>query len=181
MSNFIELSPFVHQYDFPISNYLTPYIDDIIDQYKKHYIHLDGYSMPYFNDEVTQKLETDFVKLITNNYKVSSQIKPIQPHVYYQDLTHQKNSLHNHNATSTLNAVFYLKLPKEGGGIEFIDEEMVSHQLNSPEIDKIYVFPYWLSHRPLPHTSNDIRISFNLEYFCVERPRHYATQKRLVW
>ena len=181
MSNFIELSPFVHQYDFPISNLLTPHIDDIIDQYKKSYPVIEGYSMPYFNDKVTQKIGMDFVELIKNNYKVSSLMKPIQPHIYYQDKDHQKNDLHNHNSTSTVNAVFYLKLPKEGGGIEFVDEGGTPHQLHSPEIDKLYVFPYWLSHRPLPHTSDDIRISFNLEYFCVERPRHFATHETLMW
>ena len=72
--------------------------------------------------------------------------------------------------SSTINAVFYLSLPKDGGGIQFIYQG--EHLTLQPQINKIYLFPYWLQHRPLPQEDADYRICFNLQYMCKMRPVH---------
>lgn len=181
MYNFQQLSPLVHQYDFPITDLFAPYINDVIEQFHRYYDDSRGYNSPYFNDKTNPDLQDMFYNIIQTQYKVSDPMTPFQPYVYYQDSKFQENHFHSHKGTSTLNAVCYLVLPKEGGGIEFIDDEKETHIMHRPQVDKLYVFPYWLTHRPLPHTSNDYRISFNLEYLCIERPRHFQTQKTLLW
>ena len=40
----------------------------------------------------------------------------------------------------------------------------------NPIPNKIYIFPYWMDHRPLPQKDSEWRISVNVEYKCNMRP-----------
>ena len=74
---------------------------------------------------------------------------------------------HNHLLTSTINAVFYLKVPKSSGGqldLKYQDK----HIGFFPKENDLLVFPNFLNHAPKKPESLDYRVSINQEIKCVE-------------
>jgi len=176
MINYNHIKTFVHEYDFPIHDLVYPFIEDIVDQFYKN-INLDkGYNIPYSNPYLENLILPKFINLIKKNYDVDDMINTPLLFIYIQNninASSPSDNLHHHIKTSTLNAVFYVNLPKKGGGLQFLLGEHY-HNLQ-PQINKLYVFPSWLYHRPLPQQDTDYRICFNLEYFCKQRPIHKKT------
>ena len=73
----------------------------------------------------------------------------------------------------TICGVMYLDIPEEGGEIEFIhypDNGEDNAIKIKPQEDKVYLFPSWLYHRPLSHTSNISRLCINFGYVSDSRP-----------
>jgi hypothetical protein len=73
----------------------------------------------------------------------------------------------------TICGVMYLDLPRIGGEIEFIEypDRGENNPIKiKPQEDKIYLFPSWLYHRPLPHISPITRICINFGYVSNSRP-----------
>tara|TARA_R100001463_G_scaffold17250_2_gene44277 strand:- start:1072 stop:1602 length:531 start_codon:yes stop_codon:yes gene_type:complete len=175
--NFKKLDTFIHEYDFPIHDLIIPYKEDIIKQFESKLNFNKGNNIPYTNSYLEDLVFPKFLDLIKNNYEVDNLINDLKLWVYVQNNFFNRPSLHHHIPTSTLNAVFYINIPKIGGELEFKYED-TSYVL-SPKKDKIYIFPYWLPHKPLPQKDEDKRICFNLEYFCKQRPMHKETQ--IIW
>ena len=129
-----------------------------------------GYNTLYDDEEYTKIISEAFEKVIHENFEVSEKLKPIQTWIYCQNDEHFNCVWHNHANTSTINAVFYIDPPQalEGGGIQHLFEG--ENCITNPENNKIYMFPYWMDHRPMPQLSEEWRVCVNLEYFCKERP-----------
>ena len=81
---------------------------------------------------------------------------------------HSNNVWHTHVSTSSINAVYYIDPPKQGGGLSlrYLGEETIIQ----PEPNILYIFPYWFEHKPEPQEDEDWRISINIEYMCNLRP-----------
>ena len=162
-----------------------PFVVDEINQQHKHamidkfiYDRIEGdqtnkgYNTPYDDPEYKSIICNKFINLIKDNFdNLDHQINDVKPWIYAQNNIHYKSKWHNHYSTSTINAVFYIDPPKDGG------ELCISYPpapgnvvMVKPEVNKIYVFPYWLYHKPMPQKDSDWRISVNLEYHCRTRP-----------
>lgn len=136
-----------------------------------------GYNTLYDNAEFTSVIERKFLDVVHNVFDVGPAIRPIKTWVYCQNNIHSKHFWHNHVSTSTVNAVFYISPPSNGGGLQIQMNDVV-HTIPVQE-NKIYLFPYWLDHRPVGQIDDHWRISVNVEYFCRERPIVKKTQQ--IW
>lgn len=138
-----------------------------------------GYNTLYDDEEYTSVISKSFEKVIREEFEVSEKLKPIQIWIYCQNDNYFNCVWHNHANTSTINAVFYIDPPsqEEGGGIQHSYGGV--NYITNPEKNKIYLFPYWMDHRPLPQSSEEWRVCVNLEYFCKERP--IWRKNKILW
>ena len=127
----------------------------------------NGYNTLFDDSVYTSTIKNKFLKVIEDEFLVSSQLGEIKTWIYVQNKKHFKSVWHTHVKTSTVNAVYYIDPPKKGGGLNlrFSGREIVIH----PDINQLYLFPYWMEHRPLPQDEDDWRISVNIEYLCSQR------------
>jgi len=77
---------------------------------------------------------------------------------------------HNHIKSSTINAVYYLNIPKVNkklsGPIKFkVDNKWIHYQ---PDNNELIFFPNYLIHDATKHNSKEWRISINMEILCRE-------------
>jgi hypothetical protein len=93
-----------------------------------------------------------------------------------------KTNAHNHIKTSSINAIYYLKMPQgisdsEGGLNLYTDKsEVIQFQ---PEEGDLLIMPNNTVHEPLFHSSIDYRIAINME-MCIEpRVFDYFTEGKL--
>ena len=103
------------------------------------------------------------------NFKVSEKSKRIcwaciTNNKYYDFVPH------NHIKSSTINAVYYLNIPKVNkklsGPVKFkVDNKWVYYQ---PENNELIFFPNYLIHDATKHDSKEWRVSINMEILCKE-------------
>lgn len=84
---------------------------------------------------------------------------------YFSDKKYNKTGWHNHINTATINAVIYLKIPKDNKGIDFIINNKVKNF--KPKNFDLYIFPNYLEHYPYS-SKKESRITLNLEIRCNE-------------
>ena len=179
--NFKQAYKYVHEYDFPIKEHFFPYIDDMKKQWEEKYDEdrIEGqktYNIIYENPQLLKLVEKEFTDLIHTNYVTSPTIVPIELNLYIQN-QNSRSIYHNHLKGSSLTATLYLALPKKGGELSFIvGDKTVDIKV---QLDKLYVFPSWLFHAPLPQEDDMDRICINLEFFSLQRPVHKTTHE--VW
>lgn len=123
------------------------------------------------------KLYNNFFNICLNMFGPFSLSKLYRPNcwanVYNKDS--YRSNMHNHIRTSTINAVFYLKMPKEDGGISVIynDQKFVF----LPDEFEMIIMPSWMPHEPMPHNSLQNRISINMEIACNEPASSIFTEQ----
>ena len=130
------------------------------------------YNTSYDDPEYKSIICNKFINLIKDNFdNLDHQINEVMPWIYVQNNIHYKSEWHNHDRTSTINAVFYIDPPKDGGELCISYPPVLGNVVMvKPEVNKIYIFPYWLYHKPMPQKDSHWRISVNLEYHCSPRP-----------
>jgi hypothetical protein len=77
------------------------------------------------------------------------------------------------------NIIKYIDPPGPGEGGEIIFNGIVFKNTFklTPQPGKIYIFPSWLYHTPLPQTTLTNRISLNWGYLSRLRPIHKITKQ----
>ena len=77
---------------------------------------------------------------------------------------------HHHERSSSINAVYYINVPKDSGGPLYFripkddgNFEMFSYFPNNYDL---VVFPDYLEHRSMPSYSSEYRIPINMEIIC---------------
>ena len=170
---FNKICDYLYEYDFPVAGVFENYVDEIVDNYFKKLDKDKGYNVIYDNEILCKKVTTAFHNIVHDEFLVTDQIDTTKLWNYVQNNEHSICVNHNHVRTTTINAVFYVNPPAEGGGLEYILDDGV-HYLQ-PKPNKLYVMPYWLYHKPTPQKDEDWRISFNIEYKCMARPVHRRT------
>jgi hypothetical protein len=170
---------YIHEYDFPVHDLFYPYKEDILNQYWDLLpINKDNTNnFLYQNPKLENIIIPLFLDILKHNYVVSPLVSPIKLWAYIQNNDNYFSKLHNHINTSTINATFYIDPPENGGELYFSmeDEECTI----KPQKNKIYLFPYWLHHKPLSQSSSTYRICINLEYKCQSRPMHIPS--KVIW
>lgn len=129
-------------------------------------------NLPILDKEINNFLIPKYLEIIKNNYYIGKSLGPIQsPAIYLQSAKETINEFHTHIESSILTCVFYLCLPEEEGGIELNLPPSYNYILQ-PQLDKLYIFPSYISHRPLGQKSKDLRISINWGYDSNSRILH---------
>jgi hypothetical protein len=88
---------------------------------------------------------------------------------YFSDSSYTGVGWHNHIKTCTINGVLYIKLPKNEKGIDFKIKDKVVNFI--PKEFDLLIFPDYLDHFPYPSTTEEARISINLELRCLEKSK----------
>ena len=177
---------YIHEYDLNYSDVFLVNLSSILGEHREGYENRKrgGGSLtditlqnPIINNFIIPKLH----KVVTDNFYVDPPLIEYGIRVYKQTSKEYKSALHSHiHIMHSISAVFYLNIPQEGGEIYF--EYMKGSRFGNlelklkPLINKVYLFPSWLPHTPLPHKDENItRLSFNWGYGSDARPRHKAT------
>ena len=172
----IPIHRYVHEHDFESSVFLR--------ENKNHLIrmHRDYTSNPEYDSNDVSLLQTPLNNyfnqklkdLIEKYYIVEKSLHDAIFNVYVQSPKFSANFYHNHIHTpQTICGVMYLDIPQEGGEIEFIhypDFTPDNPIRIKPQEDKLYLFPSWLYHKPLPHSSSTPRICINIGYITGSKP-----------
>ena len=140
-------------------------------------VNIGGYNTEYVDEAYRRTIERAFLNVIEDTFDVSAPFEPVRTWIYVQNKEHYNAVWHNHVNTSTVTGVYYIDPPKKSGGLNLRMEgaEAVIH----PVANKLYMFPCWLEHRPLPQDDEDWRISVNIEYFCAPSPTVKKTG--IIW
>lgn len=185
---------YIFEYDFPISDLVKDHKQAMIDKFYDDKIANNrgkGYNTGYENKEFDREIGALFARAVNDNFVINpdrvvesngfvgtmvyNEFKPIKAWLYCQNNEHFASKAHTHINTSTINAVTYIDIPSDGGALE-LDIMHETLQLK-PDPDKIYFFPYWVVHKPLPQKDKQWRICINLEFFDECRP----LRKNGVW
>jgi len=136
-----------------------------------------GHNSLYADPAYTSIISNAFLNLVDEEFVVSDPVSPITTWIYVQNNVVSTNIWHNHVKSSTINAVFYINPPQEGGELQLLlHNTMYSVK---PEKNKIYIFPYWMDHRPSSQVDPEWRISVNIEYMCLKRP--ILKKQNILW
>jgi hypothetical protein len=93
-----------------------------------------------------------------------------------------KTNAHNHIKTSSINGIYYLKMPHDisdtEGGLNLYTDKLEVLQFQPDECDLV-IMPNNIVHEPLFHSSINYRIAINME-MCIEpRVSDYFTEGKL--
>jgi len=184
---FNPITNLVHEYDFSYSSILEPHIGDILQEYenKKKENNKELTTDLYVDSKipVIKHINKELEYLVQKNYHVGEPMGESPLRVYIQNGQSNVSLLHDHTGgLGTICGVFYLNPPKEGGEIlfKYLENTEWGFELKlKPQINKVYLFPYWLPHKPLPQKDSTPRFCFNWVYASNDRPVHkYA---RIFW
>lgn len=176
----VVINKYLHQYDFPVFSHLGKYIPELVNFYFDNIKNNKGSAnVEVENIKINEFLIPHYLKILNNNYQVGKTLGKIQsPAIYLQSSKDTIPEFHTHIDSSILTFVFYLCLPDEGGGIEFNLPPKYSCKIQ-PQFDKLYVFPSYITHRPLGQISKDLRISINWGYNANSRIVH--KKSNMLW
>jgi hypothetical protein len=184
--DFKLITPYIHQYNSSIYNILLKnklffenYYDNNIQKYPKN---VSNVMLSNEEKDPYNLINNEFLKIIKKYYEVT----PLEGNsligIYKQSNQSQFNhsdTIHNHIDSTTITGVMYIDPPgpNEGGEIEFYGIVFKNTFKLIPQPGKIYMFPSWLYHTPLPQTSPITRISLNWGYRSRLRPLHKITKQ----
>ena len=162
----------INQYKQEIAEYAIKTFQSDFDLQFGYNVRLDPHKFP-----LIKEIYAYFFKMCVNNFDnvIVDQRNREIAWTYVQNKETSSNVWHNHKRTTTINAVWYPKIPDPTGTLairegEAVDEIQVKEGF-------IYFFPYWLDHKPMPQkNSDDWRVSINLELLTVTRPLYPPTQ-----
>jgi hypothetical protein len=170
---------YLHEYDFPYNDYLLNNLDYIKDTF---YTQIEANHQKFranaeidFHHPLSQFLITKLINIVTENYYVSPPFVPVPLSTYIQTKEENFPFSHNHHSSGQgITGVFYVNVPNigEGGEIKFHLNSYENTYILRPQINKLYLFPSWLYHEPLPQTSPTTRISLNWAYNSGTYPIH---------
>tara|TARA_Y100000114_G_scaffold100901_1_gene94023 strand:- start:2318 stop:2857 length:540 start_codon:yes stop_codon:yes gene_type:complete len=168
--------------DFMFDDLNQKHKSKMIEKFKKDVIDNPDekkiYSNTLYEDPTyTSIISNSFLKIIEKEFTVSDITNPIRTCIYVQNNNISSNVWHNHVNTSTINAVFYIDPPQHGGELQLLLSN-ICYSIK-PQKNKIYIFPYWMDHRPTPQIDTEWRISVNIEYMCNARP--ILKKHNLLW
>lgn len=96
---------------------------------------------------------------------------------YVSNESEYRGGRHHHLRTSTINGVYYLRVPAvppgetDVGALHFFDADGQRFQSIRPAQDDLLIFPNYLVHEPGRIASSEYRIAINVEIICDYRWR----------
>jgi len=94
-----------------------------------------------------------------------------------------KTNLHNHIRTSSINAIYYLKIPQDiledEGGLIIAKNKMEEPLMFMPDEGDLLIMPNYVYHEPQMHSSLDYRIAINMEICISGNVTAYYTRDKI--
>ena len=182
MNNYIHImNNYIMSVPFEVDHINQAYKGDMVkkfihDKIKKN-SEESGYNTLFDDSVYTNTIKNKFLKIIDDKFWISNPLSEIKTWIYVQNNEYYNSVWHNHVKTSTINAVYYINPPEVGGELEL----MMNGQIFKikPKINYLYLFPYWMDHRPVVQESPDWRISVNIEYLCEQRAK--VKETGILW
>lgn len=157
------------EYDLPKS-YLY---HSIVEQHKVTDCYKIGNSFPIENmDSILNGLYYRFL------YKTQKVLGPFNLSeknsntcwAYMTNKDHYIGGIHDHMRSSTINGVYYLNVPKtedeKEGIITFFDDNDKELFWYKPRNNDLIIMPNFLKHEPKPISTEEYRVSINMEILC---------------
>tara|TARA_R110002012_G_scaffold269511_1_gene453622 strand:- start:162 stop:704 length:543 start_codon:yes stop_codon:yes gene_type:complete len=159
--------------DFECEEFLNNNYQNLIQYYSKNKIE-ELNDIELIDTPINDFFDPKIKKLLHDTFIIDNHNWDMKYNVYVQDNTTTKYNWHNHvHAPESICGVFYTKIPKEGGELQImhpphfkIDEPLTF----KPQLNKIYLFPSWLYHKPTPQKDKEKRICINIGYASHSRP-----------
>jgi hypothetical protein len=160
--------------EFPHSSYIKKHEQLLIDYFinshgvwKSNQSSDTGYSIKCNHLREIDFIRDRFEEVVLDNFSGINTNYNIDCSIYIQNKENFTSVYHSHTQTSTIVATTYINVPDVGGQLEYrIKEDPCT--LNLQE-DMVYMFPYWLQHKPIPQHDDLWRICINLEFQCDSR------------
>ena len=174
----------IYSCDFNYLSIVEPYIEHIINSFKevkKNRKTSNDLTLP-FSHPLYDKLSPKIEEIITTHFFTGKKLqKYVTMAVYIQNNESYTSILHDHQSSlGSIAGVFYYNLPKEGGKFyyKYLDGDWGEENEIQLQENKLYLFPAWLPHKPLPQQDSSYRVCFNIMYPSNERAIHKLTRNR---
>ena len=176
----MEINQYFIEQDFFIDELSQKFKEKIIDQFLKEISSLGpkSHNVEFYHNEFTTVVGDKFQEVVHTLFDVGEILRPVKTWIYLQNNETFSSHWHNHLSTSAVNAVFYIDPPQNGGELECCYNVEERFKI-TPRANKLYLFPGWMPHRPLPQEDCSWRIAVNLEYCCRERP--ILKKNSVIW
>ena len=173
--------------EFDCYDSLIPYKQEIIEHYFDSVDDIEGFSVFYNNPVLENNIGPRILQAVKNNFTVDLHDEDVPFHVYVQTNKRFTNVFHTHMLGQrdfidpSIVGCLYLDPPKNGGALEFcIIPNIENGTIAIPvETNRLYLFPSWLYHRPMPQEDEDERISICFSIRTYNRPVYRA--ENIVW
>jgi len=159
--------------DLNYYGYIQNYRDELLNLYFKNNNQKKNFDCILDNSDINNYLTPKLNALVEKIFWVGPTLLNFPISFYVQNNQNQNIYLHNHSRNpGTVQAIFYLDIPKKGGEtlfkLEFNGEEQ--DYILKPQLNKVYFFPSWIYHTALPQQDECYRISFNWRHGSNQRP-----------
>lgn len=177
------INDYIHEYDFPVHNLFMESKEELVSIFWDKIGEYDSGNIPldyvFSNSGIINLVKSMFVRILQDNYDIEENDdifnRPLG--MYVQNHENYLPVYHNHVNVATVNSTFYIDPPENGGEISFlVGAETINVQ---PLPNKIYVFPSWLYHAPLPQKSPIERVCINMGYYSKSRAVH--KNSKVAW
>lgn len=169
------IDKYLIEFDFPYNDILQSNKKIILDYYySQKNSNTKTFDLTIRDQSFIDYFSPKIKEIVEDSFFIEDKTKEnISFAVVVQDNKNNFPVYHNHvNNPNGLCGVFYTNIPKEGGEFEIINPPLfpIEKPLRlKPQINKLYLFPYWLYHRPLPQKDTEPRICFNIGYFSSSK------------
>lgn len=161
--------------DFNCEDFLKQEEESLINYFNTYKDELYGFAdVPLRDTPINHHFGPYIEKIIKNTFITDEANIELGFNLYVQNSQVKESNYHSHvHLAATICGVFYTNLPKKGGNLEFIHPPAYDENdplVLEPEINKIYLFPSWLYHKPTLHNEGVNRICINISYATYIRP-----------
>jgi hypothetical protein len=165
---------YLHEFDFPFSEFLRSEKENIVEWFYNNEGQDGTADKNIKNSPVNDFFNNRIKDLIETYYYIIPTIHDIDFNIYIQDNNPSPTNFHTHiHVPQAISGVMYLDVPLEGGEFEIFHEPHILKENPlriKPQEDKLYLFPPWLHHRPLPQKDTTPRLCVNIGYLSDSKP-----------
>ena len=176
----------IHEYNFNVDKFIS---NKFLTEIKNIFINRREEMMKIHNSanlpfsinsnytELRWKIDKKLSKLVEKNYIVKNNHQHFDISIYYSNKNIGAYQWHNHwklgfNHATIVGTFYCHNMQKnKGGEISFSIPGKEEFKI-FPKNNTLYLFPYWLAHKPNPYTGEGDRFCFNWGYSTSNRIKH---------
>ena len=169
--------------DFQSHDDLLSYKEEMIEHYSKQFGVHQGLSVLYSNELLEDDIGPRIKNIISETFEFDWWTDEIFFHIYVQDNKNYNSAWHCHLRGQpnlldpSIVGCLYIDPPPTPSFEFAVTPELV--QQIAVEKNKLYIFPSWLQHRPIPQDDPTTRISICWGVMSKNRPIY--KQSNIIW